>query len=114
MLKRQDAEIRKGQDRILRFTVENAAGAVSAVWYCASGRNTVIGSIDLMLTSGGGGISLQDSGDNCIVSVNITSSQSENVLPAGPRHHELWLTDGVGKVFPVAEGTLLVLESLKN
>lgn len=108
----QNDKVRRGQDRILRFTVAASAGATAAQWYLAATDSTPVADQDLRLSTGGNGVTIADQGADLIVEVALSAAQTE-ALPVGRRFHQLWITDVQGKALPVAEGTFTVVDSLK-
>ena len=112
MLSGQDVEVKRGQDITLRFTVLGAAGATAAQWHLALAATTALADHDLDRATGGQGITLTDEGEDLLVEVALTATQTEG-LRVGRRYHELWLTDVEGKDVPVAEGAFLIRDSLK-
>ena len=107
----QDFTIWRGEDRTLEFLVPGQAGAVLAYWYLAANRFKATGNADLAL-SVGNGITLEDSGDDLLVKVTVTKTQSAS-LPLGLRHHELWLNDTSGQDRLVAEGRATINDSVR-
>jgi hypothetical protein len=108
----QNFTLGRGEERVQRFVAVGCAGATAAQWYCALSPDTAAGHHDLDLTTGGGGIVLNDAGADAHVDLTFTAVQTE-ALPVGRRWHELWITLG-GLSARRATGTVTVQDTLKN
>ena len=109
----QDETILRGEDRLLEFTVPDAGTTPIAGWYLAPQRESLLSEHLLDLDTDAGGVELAAQGDDLVVTVTLTHDQTEAFEP-GQYHHELWLEDALGNRVAVAEGTLTILDSLRN
>ena len=106
-----DVTIYKGQIADLIFSVASAGGVPDAHWYLADGPNIPTVEQRLILTTPV--ITLEEVGIDEVITVPLNSVQTES-LPAGRLFHQLWVTDSSGFPVPVAEGVLIVKNSLRQ
>jgi hypothetical protein len=106
----QNFTLRRGEDRTIQFVIEGGAGLTAASWYTSANRSST--TQDLVLESGDG-ITLNDAGPDCNVFVTISKTRSEG-LPLGWRYHELWGVDATSNDRHLAEGGMVVEDSLRT
>ena len=107
-----DAALTPGEDRTLRFTVEDEAGvAVSSFaswtfgWYLLPRQDTPRTHADVLLTkTSGSGIT------SAVPNVDVALDPADTLLyKAGTRFYELWCTD-TGNVVRLAYGPIVFID----